>query len=97
MKHGFMGGTKHSGRCFFTNNKYLKKEPRHVFMSVVLTKITYINLDLTQHQQYQQIAEADIDMNTKLRLAVAFSTGLVVPVCPLVNKEDTAPTVCASV
>lgn len=36
-------------------------------------------------------------MNTKLCLAADLSLSLVVPVCPLVNKEDTAPNVCMRV
>lgn len=36
-------------------------------------------------------------MNTKLCLAADLSLSLVVPVCPLVNKEDTAPSVCVRV
>lgn len=46
---------------------------------------------------YEQDAEPDLVMNAKLCLTAAFDTSLVVPVCPLVNKEDTAPTVCACV
>lgn len=46
------------------------------------------------YRSYEQDAEPDRFMNAKLCLAAAFYTGLVVPVCPLVNKEDTAPSVC---